>query len=149
MDNTVFVLKGRSNVGKSTVIRKVYELLIRKYKGSTEEYLDSGSDIRVVLTINKIKVGIESQGDIGEILDKSLELFLKVRCKIIICATRTRGQTVNTIENLKTSNHEIFWFEQVPESDKIEQEVVNLRVAKKIFGEVEKVLDRLNKVTDK
>lgn len=114
MDNMVFVLKGRSNVGKSTVIKKVYELLIRKYKGSTEEYLDSGADIKVVLTINKTKVGIESQGDVGEILDKSLKLFLKERCKIVICATRTRGQTVNTIENLKTNNYEIIWFEQVP-----------------------------------
>ena len=144
MDNMVFVLKGRSNVGKSTVIKKVYELLIRKYKGSTEEYLDSGADIKVVLTINKTKVGIESQGDVGEILDKSLKLFLKERCKIVICATRTRGQTVNTIENLKTNNYEIIWFEQVPESDNIEQEVVNLRVAKKIFGEVEKVLSKTN-----
>lgn len=144
MDNMVFVLKGRSNVGKSTVIKKVYELLIRKYKGSTEEYLDSGADIRVVLTINKTKVGIESQGDIGERLDKSLELFLKVRCKIIICATRTRGQTVNAVENLKTRNYEIIWFEQVPESNNIDQEAVNLRVAKKIFGEVEKVLSKTN-----
>mgnify|MGYP001590677526 CR=1 FL=1 len=139
MTNKIIALRGVSNVGKSTTIKKVYDLLTAKYKDATSEPPFLGVDIRVVLTINGIKIGIESQGDPSGRLEESLSLFVKVGCKVIICATRTRGQTVDAVDNLK-QNYEIVWLQQEYKANASEQEANNLAMAKKIIMEAEKVI---------
>ena len=134
----VIALRGCSNIGKSNTIKKSYELLSTKYPNAGKDHEISDVDIRVILTIHGVKVGIESQGDPGGRLAKSLRLFVNFGCKVIVCATRTRGQTVDAVNELESS-YEILWIEQI--SVKIsDQESSNLGMAKRIVKEIADIL---------
>jgi hypothetical protein len=140
MKKKIFALCGRADVGKSSTILKAYERLTSKYKNAKKEYEILGAvDIRSVLTINGIKIGIEGQGDPGR-LEESLSLFVKVRCQLIICATRTRGQSVDAVNALAEHRYEVIWFEQVI-SELSGQEASNLAMAKQLIKETEKIIN--------
>jgi hypothetical protein len=134
----VIALRGRSNVGKSSTIKQAYELLLAKYPRAEKEHEIFRVDIRVVLTINGVKVGIESQGDPGSRLVESLRLFVKLGCKIIVCATRTKGKTVDAVNKLEP-NYEIFWIEQIA-TKSADRKSSNLGTAKRIVKEVENII---------
>ena len=90
----VFALKGRRNVGKSQTIRTVDELLRAKYQSATVEHEHrTRAELRVVLSIDGVKIGVESTGE-------NLDLFVNLGCEIVICATRTKGKTVNAVNAL-------------------------------------------------
>ena len=98
----VFALYGLANVGKSTTLNKVFALLTKAYPTAPVQPLNPpGIDITMVIKVNGIFVGIESQGDPNSRLAKSIELFKKANCNIIACATRTKGGTVTTVKNLR------------------------------------------------
>lgn len=140
MKKEVIGLWGKGNVGKSQTIKKVYDLLKSKHKNVKEEHKEEGRvDIIVVLTIGTTRIGIESQGDPCSRLEESLRLFVKLGCTVIVCATRTRGQTVKAVEKLQP-NYEILWFEQSVKSTVSEQQASNNAMAQQIIGEVEKAI---------
>ena len=57
----LFALKGRRNVGKSQTIRTVEELLRAKYPGAGVEHEHRTKvELSVVLSINGVKIGVES-----------------------------------------------------------------------------------------
>ena len=139
MERKVIALRGIGNVGKSQTIRKVYELLLTKYPDAIIEDSKIRVDIMVVLKINGVKIGITSQGDSNERLANSLKYFLEVDCRIIICATRTYGQTVDAVDNLHKT-YKVIWIDQKVEPITSKQESINLEMAKRIIEEVEKAL---------
>ena len=97
-------------------------------------------DIRVVLTINGIKIGIESQGDPGGRLIESLDLFVKLKCQLIICATRTRGKKVTAVKDLEKSGYKIIQYKQQEEPNESKQEDANIQKAKIIFEDAERFI---------
>jgi hypothetical protein len=98
----VFALSGPANVGKSATIKKVFALLTDAYPSASVETIHrAGKDISVIIEINGIFVGIESQGDPNSRLAESIERFKKAKCIVIICATRTSGGTVAAVERLQ------------------------------------------------
>ena len=135
----VIALWGCSNVGKSSTIKQVCELLLARYPKAEKEYGIFRVDIRVVLTINGVKVGIESQGDPSSRLPESLSLFVKLGCKVIVCATRTKGQTVDAVNKLKP-NYETVWMEQIA-TKSANWKSNNLEIAKWIVKEVENMIE--------
>lgn len=150
MAGTLLALRGAANRGKSTTIKKVYELLTSRYKNAHSEKLKGGVDIKVVITIAKTKigiesqgdpgrkVGIESQGDPGSRLEDSLKDFRRRKCKVIVCATRTRGKTVHAVDSLQ-KEYRVIWFEQGKAKSLYEK--ANQSMAKKIFAAVQKALN--------
>ncbi len=103
-----FALYGKANVGKSNTLKKLFVLLTEAYPNAPVEYIHGSQinitviiDITVIIEIDGIRVGIESQGDPSSRLPESIERFKKDKCSIIICATRTRGGTVTTVEKLQ------------------------------------------------
>jgi ABC-type phosphate transport system ATPase subunit len=117
----VFALTGTTNTGKSTTIRTVYELLRAKYPDAKEE---GGAklnrvDIKVVLTINGVKIGIESQGDPDKKsrLAQSLKEFVESGCSIIVCARRTKRRTFEIVEDLRTKGYEILRIDMLKTPD--------------------------------
>lgn len=140
MTKKVIALWGIANIGKSATIWKVYNLLVSKYAVKKSEYEIFAKDIRVVLTIYGIKIGIESQGDPDSRLEKSLELFIKVGCKIIVCATRTRGNTVNLVKKLEPK-YEVIWFQKKAQLNSSEYDVSNKTMAQNIIKEIAKVMN--------
>ena len=111
----VIGLYGTANAGKSTTLRKLYELLTKAYPAAHIEIIHPfGVDFTVIIEIDGVLIGIESQGDPGSRLAVSIELFKKRGCVIIVCTTRTRGGTVAIVESLKpeftiTWHHKVAW----------------------------------------
>ncbi len=150
MNRKAVALMGITNVGKSWTVKKVYELLLSKYKDATTDedpkpILPVRGDIRVVLTINGVKIGIESQGDPkGRLVkkpDDSISLFVDVGCEVIICATRKCGQTVDAVNVLGQKNYYVIWFKQEKKKSASEWEQSNLAMANKLVKEAEKIIN--------
>ena len=107
MKNTIFVLQGKSNTGKTQTIKKIYNLLYNQHFNTrTTDYINPvapdfdifSADIRTILKINNINIGFESQGDPNSRLENSLEFFIEKECQMIICGARTRGMTNDWIK---------------------------------------------------
>src|SRR5688572_25137658 len=125
----VVALSGTGTKGKSQTIRKAAELLSNFAGAKVEDQSRSrGADIKVVITINGIKIGVESQGDPrpGR-LPESLAEFVEINCEIIVCATRSYGGTVNAVRNLEAAHgYEVVWFQQKDAGEsKSKQEAAN------------------------
>ncbi|NQY26230.1 MAG: hypothetical protein HRT92_03530 [Piscirickettsiaceae bacterium] len=141
MTHKIIALRGIANVGKSQTIKNVYESLVSKFPDAKIEHLSIGVDIRVVITVNGVKVGIESQGDPSSRLFSSIKLFVEIKCNVIICATRTRGGTVDLVESQKPE-YSILWHEQkVVSSGKESQIKSNLAMAITILDEALAVIN--------
>jgi hypothetical protein len=133
----VFALSGKANLGKSQTIRTIVELLTNNHPDATSDHKHKTKvDVRVVLTINGWKVGIESQGHpSGRLITESLDLFVRVGCDVILCATRTRGATVDAVNSL--DGCEVQWIEQRELSKPHEQVLRDLSVARQIVEQIE------------
>ncbi|MRG49023.1 hypothetical protein GFS24_28195 [Chitinophaga sp. SYP-B3965] len=119
MKHTVIAISGGSSIGKSTAVNAVIDVLPSHFPGAIVEFLITGGDNRVIVTIGDIKIGIESQGDPGSRLPESLKIFLARGCQIIICATRTSGGTVNAVQALQ-DNHQfdVIWTKHYSSKEK-------------------------------
>ncbi|MDX4061695.1 hypothetical protein Q6A90_04875 [Aliarcobacter skirrowii] len=144
MKSKIFVLQGKSGVGKTTTINKVYQLLrdtkgVKSYKVSFE--ILNKVDIRAILNINEILVGIECQGDPSSRLKDSLKLFIENKCKVIICASRTRGMSVDWINEYSNEFDIEFISKEHASDDKIVQEQKNSHKAEEIVKMLFKYLN--------
>ena len=111
---TAIALSGVANRGKTETIRNVYSQLCNEYPNAKKESLSDRSDVRVILTIEGVKVGIESQGDPNSRQPKSLELFQREGCHVIVCTMRTFGMTVKAVEQLRDKHgYKLITFDQI------------------------------------
>jgi hypothetical protein len=119
----IFVLQGIANCGKTETIKSVFEILKTNYPNANIK--DNCSDTRdiskIISNINNYKIGIESQGDPNSRLEKSLRDFDDEKCDIIICASRTKGMTVNWI-NSYSSKYEIIFIKQIIDTTNAQKE---------------------------
>lgn len=131
----VIALWGSGDSGKTSTLKIVHSELLKLSDSFLEEFRETGDDIRDVLMINGIKIGIESQGDPGSRLEESLKIFKENGCELIICATRSRGSTVVLVDNLKPLYH-ISWRGQSQLTDETLREESNNAIASLILNEV-------------
>jgi len=132
-------LRGKEKVGKSQIIRTVEELLRERYPSATVEHeYRTKVELRAVLSINGVKIGIESTGENIKRITESFDLFLSLDCEVLICATRTTGNTVNAVNAL--IGFEAVWFEQRSQAEPIERIFSNLAMARLIVEEIEKAI---------
>lgn len=139
----IFALRSSKNAGKTTSIKLLTKLLQEKYPNSavTKTYVDETHyDIKLIIEIGKIKIGIESQGDPNSRLCESLAEFVKQKCDIIICATRTRGKTVECV-NSYSELYEIKFIDKDKEFDKNKQSESNHRYTMVLLEYISKIID--------
>jgi hypothetical protein len=137
---TIVAIWNAGNRGKSQTLREFAIFLLINYPGHREIYpipksVPLTGDFRLVVDINGIIVGIESQGDPGTGLEKRLfELADKFKCDLILCSTRTKGETVYAVENLEsTKGFQIIWTSTYQIVDENQQNIVNQIKAKHIL----------------
>ncbi len=135
----IFAVRGVANQGKSTTIKKTYQLLKKAYPNAVIEEIIIAVDITVVITINGVKIGIESQGDPGSRIFDSLKVFIKAGCNVILCATRSRGKTVEAVNSL-ANKYQITWFDKQNEPDPQAQDAANNAMARKIFKDIQSLI---------
>lgn len=112
MKKNIIAIWGQAQQGKSDTVKRIAQHILSNYPTaiSTPTNIDFSADIKVIIEIGKIKIGIESQGDPNSRLFESLKEFAKIKCDLIICSTRTSGATVDVVSNLHSSdNYEIIW----------------------------------------
>lgn len=146
----IIALYGISNSGKTSTLKKIYELI--RYFCKEEIIQEINKEIFCILTtINGIKIGIVSQGDPSTGIDKKIEKFIEKGCSIIICATRTRGETVQVVQSYKKLEYEIEWVEAVSLTgyEKTKRDLYNHLYKSLIQARVEDIMDRVNSVLKK
>ena len=88
------------------------------------------------MTVNHLKIGIDSQrNSTGRLLKETLDSFVHVGCDVIICATRTRGKTIEAVDALP--GFEVEWLQQREQSQPTEQILRNIVMAREIVERVE------------
>ena len=90
---------------KSSSLKQVFARL----SNYPYQILINNCDIKALVQIGDIKVGIESQGDPNSRMFVSLDDFVKEGCDIIVCACRCWGSTTNKVDSLKQYGYEILW----------------------------------------
>jgi len=90
----VICFKGKSNTGKSRIIKRILNeffniILIPKRK----------KDFSLCIPYNGKKIGICSYGDDLKLMEKWLKPLKEEVCDIIICTSRTKGKTLEFIRN--------------------------------------------------
>lgn len=130
----IVALWGKSNVGKTTTIKKLLVKVLDKYgndclrdpshhisrQSLTEELqrerfakpLNSRSPIRNVYTkveIDGCLIGITTAGDSKETLEEAFKTFGD--CELCFCATHVRGDTVEYVKQL-AENDMLIWYGQ-------------------------------------
>jgi len=111
-------------------------LTSKRPDATIEHNYTTKSDVRVVLTINGLKIGIESG---SRLVKESLNLFVTMGCEVIICATRTSGATVDAVNALQ--GFAAHWLEQREQSQPNEQILRSLVMARNIVEKVEVLIE--------
>ncbi|EMT6382225.1 MULTISPECIES: hypothetical protein [Providencia] len=124
----ILALKGPSNTGKTTIIKRVRSKILGYFgdQATETDFLSkrATSDIKRIIEIGDFKIGIESQGDPvarkkeRSRLRESLEFFDKENCHVIITTSRTYGNTVDYIKAYE-DKYEIKWYEKESESTEL------------------------------
>jgi hypothetical protein len=138
---TILTLRGAGNRGKSTTLGMLIEMIKVEYAGVTFEEAKFKVDITMVITINGKKVGIETQGDPNSRLGASLKRFIKIGCKVIICASRSYGSTVDLVNAAANSGYQIKWFEKTKSANVHDQAAANKAAAKEVFNAFRSAID--------
>jgi len=132
MKKTVFANSNVGGRGKSTVIKLIYENIIQKYNNSNVlknfielENIDKNNmsiiskkdDIRAIFEIDKVKIGIESQGDPKSQLPASIDMFIENQCDIIIVACRSSGETKQKVLSTESSGYRVIWIQNATNTE--------------------------------
>lgn len=103
---TVICIWGTEHIGKTTLIHTVFDTL---NLSGTPPLQTWGDDMLAILNIQGKTVGFASMGDPGSNQADCLQRLATNNCEVILCASRTKGQTVNTVGNLSAQGYRIIW----------------------------------------
>jgi hypothetical protein len=145
---TIIANKGLAAQGKSASIISLIHALRAKYPNANtepQEIIFNG-DVQVIINLDNVKIGIESQGDPKSRLFTSLPLFVEKKCDIIICACRNRGQTVWEVEKMHSvHDYDIVWVSNprlYPKKTKEQNKHVNLLFVDQAMKLIEAIINQ-------
>lgn len=96
----IIALQGAAKKGKTSAIRRAYEIF--KAQGIVEffQFRENGDDIEAIIKLpDGRKVGFFSQGDYSEDILHNIDTAKNGNCDILATAVRTKGGTVDIISN--------------------------------------------------
>jgi hypothetical protein len=140
---TIILLTGGRNAGKSLTIRKVYQQLLGIYLHAQRVNVNvqgriGPKETYAIVTIDVIKIGIESFGDYPKRLRESLRKFRDVGCDLIICAAHPEfaHDVVDEVPDYVPA-----WIDKLSAgSVPADREKANEKTAKRIVAKVVKLL---------
>ncbi len=146
MQMTIFALWGIGDSGKTTTISLVYNLFRQQgatviYGGDTTRHREKGArEIRgAVLQIDGVLVGFATPGDRPDILLPLLEALIERGCIIIVCATHTRGGTVEVVRELGQQGFQVEWIEKA--CQQVDHDDGNRKKANEIIEKVREAVE--------
>ena len=99
----IFIVKGISNCGKSTIINQVIDWVLQNYTNQNtiqfepKKKPENEFDRFGIIQINKLKIGFISEGDTYDHVKMRLKQFDELNCDIIVCASRTRESSYKAV----------------------------------------------------
>lgn len=141
--------------GKTSTVREIATILldrpnIRIIHPEAFTADDLRGDFSIVIEINNIKIGLESQGDPGTDLRSRLEKLTskeaipRIECDLIFCTTRTRGETVRDVNFIADQfSYEVIWTSTYQISNEQLRADLNLLKARHLIDLVENLGFRL------
>jgi hypothetical protein len=138
---TLLALRGAGSRGKSASLCMLIKMIRAAYPDASFDEKRFKVDVTLVVTINGRKIGIETQGDPNSRLTKSLKHFIEIQCKVIACACRSFGQTVEAVTAAEASGYRVEWFEKAKIGNAQDQDVANRAVARELFEALRSALD--------
>lgn len=136
---TIIALRGAGNRGKSTTLGLLIGKIKAAYPAAAIDEKLFKIDVTIILTINGIKVGIETQGDPNSRLGASLKRFVESKCKVIICASRSYGGTVDLVQAAASAGYDLKWVDK-DKVDPREHGQANAAAAAELFRAFQKAL---------
>lgn len=139
---TIIGLWHYAKTGKTEVIRNVAKLFMQEYKDAKIEIIENddwreseSGDFTVVIHTNNKKIGISSAGDPGSNSKTRLtKLATKYLCDIIICASRSSGETVDAVSNVSSDyGYQLIWLSTYQTYDESLYKKLNDLNARHIF----------------
>ena len=130
---------GAADYGKSYSIIEFDSLLNKNFDSNIQTIHSFGNlpyDIQRIYKIGNFTIGIESQGDPNSRQKASLTLVGKNNCDIIICASRTKGDTVANVDNFcHRHGYDCFWLSTIysPKTYKQSGTILNQRNGQVLF----------------
>ena len=109
MKNTTIAIAGRLVQGKSETIYLLRDLIRTTYTVKENVFFDDGKDVKVIMEIGEIKIGIESEGDPDSRQPDSIKHFIKDDCNIIISTCRTRSDTKDALTETQRFGYRVIW----------------------------------------
>lgn len=111
---TILAIKNTASTGKSETLRELAQLLMSTYPIHQVKFLKpdpigGAGDFSFVAVMNGKTIAIESKGDPSTNLKKRLTEIEKYNPDIIICATRTTGETVTAVKGLEKKGYQSVW----------------------------------------
>ena len=141
--NTILALRGRGNIGKSTTIGILFQLLKNNgFEVIMEDWFGhEKKEILAIISKNDKKIGISSRGDNGEEVSGNLNDLIKNNgCTICVTACRSYGKTNTAIFEYKEYAHKILEKEIDETGDTVIREKQNRNDAQRLIDEINKLV---------
>lgn len=110
----IIVLQGKSNIGKTTVICKLYQKLCSLYKRIYYFNENKDGDFSAIFDIKGCVIGITSIGDKEKDLVHPFNMFVAYACeKIIVCCRKKNvnyGSKKFVLKQAQTYGAKISWY---------------------------------------
>ena len=142
MKNAI-VLKGVRHTGKTTSVGLAYEELKAQYRDwVVVEELDGPAkrDFAVIGEIKGKRIGICSQGDDGEFVREFIKLFIEKKCGVILCVTRTRGQTRDAVIMTLGPDYQVTWVTKEAAKNEGERDKENHQTSADLFAKLQRAI---------
>ncbi len=137
---TILSVWNLGNKGKTETLREFANLLLANSPTYISIFplpatVPTSGDFRLVIQINGIIIGVESKGDPNTNLqNRLLDLADNFNCEVILCSSRTRGDSVDAVNNLHHKRgFDIIWSSTYQIDGKPQQSIVNNLKAKHIL----------------
>lgn len=138
---TILSVWNTGDKGKTETLREFANLLMLTYPLFRPIFpaiatVPPSGDFRLVVEINGKIVGIESQGDPNTNLQNRLiDLADNYKSEVILCTSRTRGDTVTAVDNLaNTRNFQTIWTSTYQIENRTQHNLVNQLKANNILN---------------
>lgn len=135
----IIALWEKHDSGKTSTMKFLRDILLKR--GAKEENIVQENDFISVFDFQNKKVGVISGGDTKDILSGNLNRLPK-DCDVVICPSRTKGETVHYLEDIALHDNDLIWVEKARLSsggkyqiDK-ERDIINLIQAEILFEEL-------------
>lgn len=139
MQKLVIANWGVGEQGKSSSVKAVFTLLSEKYPSTV---LLNNGDIKATVQMGDVLVGIESQGDPNSRQGESLRDFLNMGCDIIVCASRSYGETCENIKELKKHGFQVVWTQNDRSDDESLHNYLNRKYAERVVKMIEEKIEK-------